>query len=401
MTEPRRRLALHRAMTTSVVLLIACAACDGAPAPAPATPPADAAAATPDAAPAPAADPRAESVRAWARQHPGFAMKRWDVVLEPPFGVAWEVTGDAKSDARHEQAARAFAVLGRKLHESWRESFAGPLGLPDLASAESPIPFLVTAEPALSDETWTEHAWRGVFHAPIPAKDLECADGRVQLAGFEPFPRVAARRIVGAQRSIASRGAGDIPHWLRTGLENFLSAVEVDATFRAYPSRAELTRNRVPGVLRVKVRGTGRRDDGDLRDEVAAWTTDLLLAAESADLVAKLGEPSGDRAARDLAFRWRAWTFVSFLWNYDGGRRRPQLLEIVGAAMTRGLRSADVLRTLSVEDAAARRHFDEELRWYSDRSLIAHRSSHPWRGGRVEPPITEPPVGRYEPDDDE
>ncbi len=408
MSEPRRGLALHRAMTAATVILFACAACDGEPAPAPATPPA--AAASPDPAPSPAADPRAEpvrvetvrveTVRAWARQQPGFAMKRWDVVLEPPFGVAWEVTGDAASDARQEQTARAFAVLGRKLHESWRESFAGPLGLPDLAGAETLIPFVVTAEPALSDETWTEHAWRGILHAPIPPKDLDCADGRVQLAGFDPFPRVAARRIVDAHRSAASRGAGELPYWLATGLENFLSAVEVDATFRADPARTAVTANRTPALLRHFIRGTGRREDGNLRGEAAAWTLDALLAAESSEVVESQGEPSADGAARGAAFRWQAWALVSFLWNYDGARYRPQLLDLLRTAIDQGVTRSDVLRILHAADPAARERLNAELQWYSCAALSVPVIC----GTAIDPrrrEITDPPAGRYEPDDDE
>jgi hypothetical protein len=388
----------------------------------------------------PSGTPELAATTAWLREQRVTQEAKFVVEISPPY-VVWqqyeEITDPERAHLtalRIEKAqglARRNAILLHELHRRFRELFAEPLSLPDLAAGGRQLDALVLwgrdeyvrllagrfrlSTPAARAYTCVSgrRTLSYVSDEALRSQDeLPVADGRVQKVQFGLLLHEGTHQLLHAyatgQRGPTAGLAGTdvLAHrsfWLVEGLGEFMGAVEVDAPAKETLAGAAFVHNRIHGHLAALVLEESTWDDvlTELVPRTLAkrWTVDELVApADAASMIASSVrlEPRGAATLRQL-YVARAWCLVHFLWHYDDGRHRAGLVDCVG----RLLRAEDGPEAFDeifgASGSAERAALEAEFEWYWDQ-VVARRFGWKDRGrGKPWNTVTDAPRGRYQP----
>ena len=390
-----------------------------------------------------AGDPRyleAEKKKNWIRENPIFKefeitwafadpyvvfqqVKRQDVrdtkrVVDPKAGFVTEtpidgtvnpakVAQNAEWATKGDLLAKREAALLVELDRRFRELFADGFKLPTLAAKGRVLTALVMWDRPSFDKLNVE-AGRPVgagtrsVYSPTQQKvityvgdealqgrdELRSADGRVQKEGDHAVAHAGASQLLHEYGAVF-RGAplkdGDslVPDgkavWFDVGLAEWMSALESGGADAADPKW------RHGRVLLDRI-DEGRRR----RDDCGRWTIRELLKPNDGGEILRLGQKLAAGSGWNMGshFACRAWALVHFLWNYDGGKYRPQFVAYLREVLAGKPSSATFAQIMGRRGDDDWGPVEKQFEWYWGR-LLALPS---------EAPSTEPPAGRMEDD---
>jgi hypothetical protein len=322
-----------------------------------------------------------------------------------------KVAQNAEWAAKSAMFATRDGLLLNELHRRFRELFAAPLSLPELAAIgadgrrgalDVEIVWNEAAKDALRKRlgAWTDDGLthydsqaRRLYHCisdeAVRAQDeVPAAGGWLQKRSDQTLLAAGTQQLLDQYRE-ASDTRPSSAAWFGEGFPKFLGAIEADAASIETLVSAKWRHER---VLLLAVT-TGRAS----RTSWEAWSLAELLVARSADDATGSGQrlTPGDSRASSM-FRSRAWAFCHFLWNYDGGKHRAALIAYVGDVL-RGTASADRFATSMGAGDGDWSTVEREFEWYWSK-LLNRKVEKSKVTGEWSKPSTDAPTGAVEDD---
>ncbi len=394
-------------------------------------------------------DPRmvqVEKARDWIRKNdlfkdlevisrysdPYVIFQEWEVyTADHPIVVKRGIDVDSANKDRSKKAQlfiKRDAKIFSELNHRYRELFAERYGMPELRDKNRLLKVLILWNRTTFDE-WHRRQDSGIsgfiraYYSPtekhivhylgdeaLQEKDaIYCADGHIQKGSDQVTFHEGTHQLQHEYGAIL-RGTpltdGDDPvaprksMWFDEGMAEFMGAVEI-AEDKSYDLEGvEWFHNR---LLLERIAQARRHRRNESQSANGGWWTisDLLEPNHNGELLQKSAEllPHNPTFMANI-FYAQAWGLIHFMWYYDNGKYRGNLLDYQERVFQQEHGPEAFAKALGVAGPDDFGNVQKEFDWYWNlllrRKVGRKRGSSQW-----ETPLTTPPEGRWEPDEED
>lgn len=359
-------------------------------------------------------DPRAaivEKKKNFTRQNPLFSDKSWKYVELSPFLIAQqyekipEGEGKKKAEDREKKAlwmAQTDAHMFKHTYERWLELFGERYKFPRLETTNRVLHGIITWDRKNFEDIYRKNnpgseiaGLIRAFYAPgeqrifhyigdesLTSQDeIPCDKENVQKLAFQVAAHEETHQLQHEYTAIYSGKAlvddeidasvmrGRKLMWFEEGLAEFMGAMETSKADVQNIANAKILHNRILLERVQMIRGSGRKEDGNLREEAKKWTIEQLLKPNSNPDLQRMGNEMlpGQGGLMTNIFYARAWGLVHFLYYYDNGKYRENMLQYLETVL-KGQQSANgFAKIMGRPDASSWGDIAEEFEWYWDK----------------------------------